>query len=109
MFLLDKTFDHQRSVSASDGSLGTTRTWSTQNASVPCAIWTATSALAQDMYGGIAGDFLIATNSDIGVKAQDRFYDGSAYYYRVNGFKLFGNAAITSESLLLIDVTRRTV
>jgi hypothetical protein len=100
--------DHQRSTSADDGSLGTSRTWTSQNASVPVAVWSGTSKLAQDFYGGIKGDFVIAAGSDLGVKAQDRFTDGT-YYYQVNGWLKYANSAVSAETLYLIDVTRRTV
>lgn len=52
---------------------------------------------------------MIAVGSDLGVKAQDRFYDGSAYYYQVNGWKIFSNPLISADIVYLVDVTRRTV
>ena len=100
--------DHQRATSADDGSLGTDRTWATQNASVKVALWSAGSTLVKDFFrGDIVGDFVIATDTDLSARSKDRFLDGSVYY-RVNAWQKFSNAAVSSESLFLYDCSRRT-
>jgi hypothetical protein len=106
--LLDRTGDHLRATSTDDGALGTDRTWATQAAGFPCAVWPAGSAEARTFYSrDLIGDHLIATDRDLGVKAKDRILV-SGVYYLVNGFQSFANAAVSAETCYLVDASKRT-
>lgn len=106
---LDQTATHERATSADDGSLGTDRTWSTQNAAVPVAVWPAGSAEARSFYRrDLIGSHVVAAASDLGAKAKDRLLINSVYYL-VNGFEKYSNAGVSAEVVYLMDCSKRTV
>lgn len=105
---LDKTATHERQTSAKDDIAGAVKTWATQTASLPCAVWPRSSQLIADLLRrDIMGDHAVVTDRDIGAKSKDRLLiDGE--HYLVNGVQPFSNAMCGDTLVYLMDCTKRT-
>jgi hypothetical protein len=106
---LDTSASLVRGVAAKGAIAGTAWNYSGTATTFSCALWPRSSDLAR-MFArdAIVGDWVIATDTDLGVKAQDRIQIGTAYY-RVLGFQTFANSGVSSETLYLISCSRMTV
>jgi hypothetical protein len=106
---LDTTAVHRRGVPAKDAIGGTTISWPIQTASVPCAVWPKDSGIVRTFARmDIKGTHALVTATDLGAKATDKFVIGASEYL-VNGVQPFSNAGVSGETVIVHDVTKRTV
>lgn len=107
--MLDKTGTLQRATNNKDASGGAVPSWAASFTSVPCSVWPKGSGLESVFQrNDIVGTHVIATDTDYGCKANDRWLVGGVYYI-VNGVEPFSNASVSAETLFVYDCTLRTV
>lgn len=107
--MLDKTLTHKTSTTTQDAIGGASQSFGTSNSDIPCALWGKSAGTLRDLgRDDIVGDHIIVTAQDLSVKSGDQLIISSVYYI-VNGAWSFSNASVTSESLYVHDVTKRTV
>lgn len=85
-------------------------TWATQISNIPCAVWPVGASVVSPFYRPeFKGTHIIAAGSDLGALPGDRMTlsGQGGVYYLVEGFELYSNAAISGETIYLLDVTRK--
>lgn len=107
--MLDKTGTLQVDTASKDAAGGVTSSYSASYSNVACAVWPKGSGPSSEFQRtDMLGTHVIATDTDYGAKANDRWLI-SGVYYLVLGVEPFSNSAVTTENLFLHNCTLRTV
>src|SRR5580692_7794343 len=107
--LLDRLLTLQRQQITPDASGGSSRSFTTLQSNLPCAISPASASIAADYARrDMVVDSHVYTTADLdslvagGVKLGDRFTDGTAYYM-VKAVLKSANSAVSNEVIYQVD------